>query len=482
MNREFLINILLLIFINLLIKPLYIFGVDARIQNLVGTEDFGIYFAMFNFVFLFQVINDPGIQNYNSKFIAQDPAKISFHFPRILGSKVMLGILFALVAISMAALFGYSIYDLKLMALISINFFLATLFIYLRTNIAAVGMYRKDSFISALDKLIMLLLLGYLAWFYSGHDEFAIEWLIYGQMISYAISCLVAFVILLPKIESRWLIFSWDYLVKLIRKSAPYAFVILLVAIYLKIDGVMLERLLDDNGLQAGIYAAAYRFFEAAGMVGYLFGALLLPMYASIIKDRDALQSLSLTGLRMVLVVSIIAVASLIIFRNEIMYLIYTDATPYYGKILIYMMLAYFAVALSHIYGAMMMAKGSMKWLNIIFALGVVANVCLNLYLIKPFGAEGAAIATVVTQYLVTLGQIYLAHVQLHLHIDYSLVLKSLVFGLLCALIIGGLHFTALPWMISMVLGILLCVGLSLMMGVVDRSMISLLRNNREVS
>ena len=97
LNREFLVNIILLVVINLLIKPLYLFGIDARVQNIVGTENFGLYFALFNFIFLFQVINDPGIQNFNSRLIAQDPDKIIFHFQRILGSKVLLGLIFIIV-------------------------------------------------------------------------------------------------------------------------------------------------------------------------------------------------------------------------------------------------------------------------------------------------------------------------------------------------------------------------------------------------
>ena len=92
---------------------------------------------------------------------------------------------------------------------------------------------------------------------------------------------------------------------------------------------------------------------------------------------------------------------TLVVYRHDLMTFIYDDATTYYGKILIYMMLAFFAVAISHIYGAMIMAKGSLKELNIIFILGAILNVSLNLWLIPLKGAEGAAIATVATQLLV---------------------------------------------------------------------------------
>ena len=71
MNREFFINVLFLIFVNLLIKPFYIFGIDRTVQNTVAPGDYGIYFALFNFTFLFQIINDFGIQNFNNRNIAQ---------------------------------------------------------------------------------------------------------------------------------------------------------------------------------------------------------------------------------------------------------------------------------------------------------------------------------------------------------------------------------------------------------------------------
>ncbi|MFT5621837.1 MAG: hypothetical protein ACI9QR_002178, partial [Flavobacteriaceae bacterium] len=45
-------NIFLLIFVNLLVKPLWIFGIDLHVQNTVGAENYGFYFVIFNFSFL----------------------------------------------------------------------------------------------------------------------------------------------------------------------------------------------------------------------------------------------------------------------------------------------------------------------------------------------------------------------------------------------------------------------------------------------
>jgi hypothetical protein len=57
LKKEFLLNILLLVFINLLIKPLFIFGIDLGVQNRLG-DQYGLYFALLNLTYLSQIVND----------------------------------------------------------------------------------------------------------------------------------------------------------------------------------------------------------------------------------------------------------------------------------------------------------------------------------------------------------------------------------------------------------------------------------------
>ena len=60
-RRNFSLNLIFLLALNLLIKPFYLFGVEVGVQNAVGAEAYGLYYAMFNFTFLFNVILDLGI-------------------------------------------------------------------------------------------------------------------------------------------------------------------------------------------------------------------------------------------------------------------------------------------------------------------------------------------------------------------------------------------------------------------------------------
>ncbi len=92
MNKDFLRSATLLIAVNLLIKPLYIFGIDRTLQNVVGTAEYGIYFALFNYTLFGQVLLDFGINNFNNRAIAQQHHLLTSYLPTFLRLKVLLAL------------------------------------------------------------------------------------------------------------------------------------------------------------------------------------------------------------------------------------------------------------------------------------------------------------------------------------------------------------------------------------------------------
>ena len=102
MQKKFLQNLFLLIVLNLLVKPLWIFGIDRQVQNLVGPEEYGLYFTIFNFSFLFFIFLDLGITNFNNRNIAQNNQLLNKHLAGIGTMKMMLGLLYALVIFMVA--------------------------------------------------------------------------------------------------------------------------------------------------------------------------------------------------------------------------------------------------------------------------------------------------------------------------------------------------------------------------------------------
>ena len=97
MQNRFIKNIIFLLFLNLLVKPFWILGIDREVQNLLGDATYGTYQALFNFSYLFYILLDLGITNFNSRNIAQDPKNLSKHFGGLTEIKLLLGLLYAVV-------------------------------------------------------------------------------------------------------------------------------------------------------------------------------------------------------------------------------------------------------------------------------------------------------------------------------------------------------------------------------------------------
>ena len=97
----------------------------------------------------------------------------------------------------------------------------------------------------------------------------------------------------------------------ILKKSYPYAVLVLLMTFYNRIDGVMLERMLPfrEGAVEAGIYASAYRLLDAANMIAFLFAGLLLPIFAPVIKLRQHVEGMVRLSFSLLVVPALVKVA-----------------------------------------------------------------------------------------------------------------------------------------------------------------------------
>ena len=456
MKREFLINILFLLAINLLIKPFYIFGIDRTVQNTVPSGDYGLYFALFNFTYLLQIINDFGIQNFNNRNIAQHHQLLDKYFPNILILKGLLGVIYLVVVFIMAWVSGYEATYLPLIGVIAFNQILLSLTLFLRSNISGLSRYRIDSLISVTDKLLLIIICSILLWTEPFMHDFQIEWFVYAQTVSLGLTALIAFFIVKSHIQRLRFRFRLGFLWLILRDSYPYALVIFLMTAYTRIDSVMLERMLPDGKIEADLYASAYRLLDASNMIGFLFAGLLLPMFAKMIKRKEELGSMVRFSLQFIWSGAIALSVATFWFQEEIMVLLYEDGSSYSGSILGLLIISFVAIAGSYIYGTLLTANGSLMKMNRIFIIGVILNVVLNLWLIPTHKAWGAAVATCFTQFFVFFAQVILAKTELKLENAPVLILRIAFYVLLCngvAYILLGFSFN---WIVKFLLSIFL--------------------------
>lgn len=464
MKREFLLNILLLILINLLIKPFYLFGIDRTIQNTVGETDYGLYYALFNFAFVFQIINDLGLQNYNNRNIAQHRFLLSKYFPHFLWLKLGLGVVYLICLLLGAGLFGYRLNVFHLLFFIGVNWLLNAMILFMRSNISGLGLYRTDSFLSVLDRLLLIGVCGYLLWMAPFRGQFQIEWFVYAQTCTLAITLAVAFSIVGRHLQQWSLRFSWPLSLLLLKKSYPYALVIFLMLLYTRVDAFMIERLRSDGAYQAGLYATAYRLLDASNILGLLFATLLLPMFSRMLKLGQDVFALLQLSFKLIWAGAFAIAIACICFREEIMLALYDSGSSYTADTLAWLMLSFLSICGCYIYGTLLTANGNLRRMNQVFVLGVLLNIGLNLWLIPRQGALGAAMATCCTQALVWLSQIILVHQILRLPVKVSTFFQILGYSSLAVLVNFYIRdYLDWGWFVKFLVCILSSLGLALL-------------------
>lgn len=398
MQKKFISNLALMVLLNLLVKPMAIFGIDAQVQKVVGPEDYGIYFALLNFSFLFNILLDFGINNFTTKNVAQHPQMASKYLGKILGFRFMLFLLYALVSYTIASALQWSSYDLYLLSFFVFNQFIITLIAYARSYFGGALMFRTDAVISVLDRFLLIIFCGILLLLPTTKASFQIEWFIWIQTGCYLLTLLVAIILLFTRFGIPKLKVQPAFSYSIVRQSFPYAMLIFLMMIYTRTDSVMIERIHADGKEQAGFYAMGFRLINAFFMFAMIFSSLLLPIFSKMFQKMQDVRPLLKTSAKL-LVGGSILLAVVSYFNSEyILDLIYDEHIQESNQSFQLLMFSFIGMCATILYGTLLTARGNMKFLNIVSAVGVAVNIAMNSFLIPKYGATGAAVATVITQ------------------------------------------------------------------------------------
>lgn len=430
-----------------MVKPFWVFGIDRTVQNLVGSAEYGVLFALFNISVIFNILLDLGITNYNNRYISQQPESFASLFSKIIGIKVILAIVYAVVVISAGLIIGYEKRQLLLMLLLIVNQFIISFTLYLRSNISGLQYYTTDSLLSVSDRIIMIIacIVAYLAHFKTA--TVTIEWFVLIQTFSYVLSAFVILGVLLSKTGLKKIKFSsaisWD----IIKAGLPYALLIFLMGAYSRIDSIMLERLLPDGKEQAGIYAQSFRILDSVVMMPILFAGLLLPMFSKLLGRKENAGPLLNTAFQLLWVIAVAFSLAAAYYSRPIIEVLYDQGSMYSAQIFTILIFSFIPVSAVYIYSTLITASGSLKWLNIVSLIAVFINIALNIILIPQYKAIGAAVACIATQTFAATAQIIIVKKQFHS--AFASFMKFAFFTLMAVIIASVLYVVVPNWIVG---------------------------------
>ncbi len=446
MQKKFVGNLLFVLLLNVLVKPFWILGIDVAVQNRVGADEYGLYYPIFGFAILFNIVLDFGITNYNNRSIAQHKQLLQRYFSGIFNVKLVLALAYLLITLLAGYFIGYHGRAFYLLFLLCINQFLSSLILYLRSNLAGLHLFKTDGMVSILDRVLMIAICSYLLWSPSLAGEFKIEWFVYAQSASYLITGITAFLLVLSRAKFFRLKIDLKMFRIILRDSLPFALLVLLMSFYYRLDSVMVERLMPNGQYEAGIYAQAYRILEGFTMFGYLFAGLLLPIFSRMIKEKLPVSNLVNTAFNLIGIPAVAVALISFYFADEIMAVLYVANVHESAEVYAILMFSFIAISLTYVYGTLLTANGSLKALNWISSIGLFLNFALNFWLIPTEGAFGAAIATLVTQIVVVLSQIVVAKKYLVMPVQIKMLVQYLILFSAGTFISAKLAATEYSW------------------------------------
>ncbi|MBR5663984.1 MAG: polysaccharide biosynthesis C-terminal domain-containing protein, partial [Bacteroidales bacterium] len=254
---------------------------------------------------------------------------------------------------------------------------------------------------------------------------------IYSQTVSYIITLLIAIAIVLKHTGKLTIRINIPFVIMIIKKSLPYALLVLLMSFYNRLEPVLIERLLPDDiaASQAGVYARAWRLFDAGNNISYRYSGILLPLFAAVIKAKEDLQSLVKQSFSIILSMTCIIGVLCIFYSHKFMEIMYpAQNNDEAATILMILMGSFVSVSVTYIFGTLLTANGNLKHLNIVAACGVVLNITLNCLFIPHFQAVGAAFTSLCVQFVTCVIQFFIAKKIFNLKLGNAFWIRLIVF------------------------------------------------------
>ena len=428
--NSFLKNLSWLLLLNLLVKPIWIFFIDREVQNRIGYEAYGSYFAVLNLSYVLFFMSDAGLSNMINQQLAKREAVNLKQLFRIKASLL----LSYFICLSFIAWLTHIPNWTILLYIILIQVF-TSVFLFLRSIITAHQYFYADAWFSVIDKLLMILICG-MALYGGFRNHFTLIAFLQIQSLCTALAALAAAAFLFSR-QRR--MSTGPQLQNIFQLTFPFALAVVLMSMHYRLDAFLLERMHFHGPTEAGIYAAAYRLLDASNMVGYLGASFLVPFLARNWNDRKLIDA-TILDLRHGLMFFAIGITSFcLVFAPWLQNLLYHTSNGYHTEVIqltIAVLPAYF---LTHIYGSIFTANRQFKPFIVILLSCVLINIILNLILIPSYGAKGCCISAIMSQYVCALACYFVATKKYTLHKG----IFSLGVYILCALFITAFFYLA---------------------------------------
>ena len=392
------------------------FFVGIYIARYLGPANYGLLSYVTSFVGLFGFLASFGIDSIVSREIIHDHNKKD----EIIGTGFYIKIIGSTVAIISVFIVSFlttkDIFTLGLIWLFSLNF-IPQVFNIVETYFQSQVLSKKVVAAQVISNIISASLKILCITFEKG-----IFWLVLIYITEtsvYALALLFSFRKSGNHIR-KWK-FNRNIAKSLLKDSWPLMLSSIAITIYMKIDQVMIKNMLGNE--EAGIYAVAVKLSEVWYFIPGIICTSLFPSIVNAMKTSKQLFENRLKKLYSLMFwISFLAASFTTVFSYVIIKILFGN--PYLGAITTLQIYVWagIGISLGLALGQYLLVNNLTKIFFYNTTFGALANIILNLILIPKMGIAGAAISTVFSYTVATLGIFIFKETRPHL----TLIIKSI--------------------------------------------------------
>jgi O-antigen/teichoic acid export membrane protein len=184
---------------------------------------------------------------------------------------------------------------------------------------------------------------------------------------------------------------------KLLKDSWPLILSGMVIAIYMKIDQVMIKEMMNAEAV--GQYAAAVRISEAWYFIPMVIASSLFPAIVNAKKQSEELYYARLQKLYDVMIWTGIFIAFSVWYFSDFIIIslfgiAYKQSIPVLDVTIWILVLIFIA----SVHGKWLMTEGLQRYSLLYSVVGVISNTVANYYFVPRYGIVGAAYGTVLAQ------------------------------------------------------------------------------------
>lgn len=441
------------------------------VARLIGVENTGVYFFAIAFTTIFTVVADFGLGPVLTREAARYPERAGNYLNAVFTVKLLFGCGAYLAVVFLTNLLSYPPLTKTLIYLSGVTMF----FDNLHSAFYSVLRARKNLTFEAIGVVgsqLFTLIIGSLALYF----KLPLYWLILAYTIPAALNFIYSALAVHFVYHLNYrLILDWPLVKIFLALAVPFALAGIISRFYAYSDSLLMSKLLTEREL--GFWSVPYKITFAFQFIPSALVAGVYPAMSELfIKDPRRLAELFFRSWRYLLTIILPLSFGLMAVAEPIIIKLYHPNYLPSVAVLRVLLVSLIFTFLSMLIGATLNATNQQRRQTILLSLALLINLILNIYLLPRYGIIGAAVAAVISNFILCVTGLFF--IRRYLALSYGHLVQAVWTVFYPAVLMAAAVYYSLTFLIfylAIPLGALIYVGLLFLNGNLNKDVVNLI-------